>query len=181
MREPAHRFLARAAVVIGVALLSVAILSETALARSKRLRPPPDVDLDPDRAMSFGRLSKSPFDRSISHPISQSISPGLVMDPSVEPYASPIKPSRYEPQTGEIRGGLVDKRREMAQREEADRPTHAASPAGLYKPRRVKTAGGQYERPPTPLSPAGLRPLNPSVQPSDFQTHQQSSLSLLPQ
>jgi len=171
----------RATVVLALASLGIALSGTACLARSKRLKPPPDVDLDPDRAMSFGRLSKSPFDRSISRPLTQAISPVLVMDPSVDPFNSVVKPSRYEPQTGEIRGGLVDRFREMAHLEEQDRRVHPASPAGIYKAERQRTPAGLFVRPPTPQTNAGLYPLDANDPLHSFQSHNVSSLTLLPE
>jgi len=173
-----RRLLARAVLLTFLTTLGLSLSAVPSVAGSKKLRPPPDVDLDPDRAMSFGRLSKNPFDRSVSRPFNQAISPSLVMDPGVEPYSTVVKPSRYEPQTGEIRGGLVDKRREMAQREELDRPVQPASPGGFYKPKRPRTLGGQYVIPPTAQTAAGGR-VNPNQPPPDFQGRNLSDLTQL--
>jgi hypothetical protein len=170
-----RRLLVRAVSLTLVTALGLSLSSVPAIARSKKLRPPPDVDLDPDRAMSFGRLSKNPFDRSVTRPFNQAISPALVMDSGVDPYSAVVRPSRYEPQTGEIRGGLIDKRREMLQREELDRPVRPASPAGFYKPKRPRTLGGQYVTPPTAQSAAGVR-VNVNQPPPDFQSRTFSNL-----
>jgi hypothetical protein len=37
-------------------------------AGEKALKRPQEVDVDPDGSMSFGRLSKAPFDKSFNQP-----------------------------------------------------------------------------------------------------------------
>jgi len=101
----------------------VAILASPApaAAGSRRLQPPPDVDLDPERGMSFGRLPRTSFDQRVFSPLKQSLG-SRVMDSSIDPYNPAVRPSRYEPGTGKIRDSLTDKVREMRRTEEARRP-----------------------------------------------------------
>lgn len=146
--------------------LAVGVFVSPAMARSKKLRPPPDVDLDPDRGMSFGRLSKNPIDRSLRRRGS-ALLPSAVMDASHDPYSPLVKPSRYDPQTGEIRGGVSTKLQEMRRREEQGRPARPASPAGFYKTTKQFTPGGQLIRqstqPPGSRRSAGTTPPRPIV------------------
>lgn len=86
---------------------------------------PPDVDLDPDRGMTFGRLPKTSFDRRVFDPMKKSLT-SQAMDPSIDPYNPVIKSSRYEPGTGKIRDSLTDKVREMRRNEETARKNRAA-------------------------------------------------------
>jgi len=81
---------------------------------------PPDVDLDPDRGMSFGRLPKTSFDRRVFDPMKQSLG-SKAMDPAIDPYNPVVRPSRYEPSTGKIRDSLSDKVRDLRRNEEAAR------------------------------------------------------------
>lgn len=91
-----------------------------------RLKRPPDVDLDPDRGMTFGRLPKTSFDRRVFESTKQALG-SQVMDPSIDPYNSVVRSSRYEPGTGKIRDSLTDKVREIRRREEASRPSRSTS------------------------------------------------------
>ncbi|MEW6269073.1 MAG: hypothetical protein AB1689_07205 [Thermodesulfobacteriota bacterium] len=110
--------------VAAFAVASVA-LPATGLAGPRRLQPPPDVDLDPERGMSFGRLPRTSFDQRVFSPLKQSLG-SKAMDPAIDPYNPVVRPSRYEPGTGKIRDSLTDKVREMRRAEEARRP-HRAS------------------------------------------------------
>ena len=172
----------RAAMVVATALL-LALEARTASAGSStnKLKPPREVDLDPDRQMSFGRLSKAPFDKSLN----QSYLQGTMlptMDAEIEPYNWVVKPSRYDPQTGTIRGGIVEKAKEMRELEAEDRPVRPTSPAGIYRAEKVYTTGGEYVRPPTPLTLGGLKQTPMGAPPPDFQTldGSEQSLELLP-
>jgi hypothetical protein len=88
---------------------------------------PPDVDLDPDRGMSFGRLPKTSFDRRVFDPMKKSLT-SQAMDPDIDPYNPVVKPSRYEPGTGRIRDSYTDKVRELRRDEEARRKTRTTDP-----------------------------------------------------
>lgn len=83
---------------------------------------PPDVDLDPDRGMSFGRLPKTSFDRRVFDPMKKALT-SQAMDPAIDPYNPVVRPSRYEPGTGRIRDSYTDQVREMRRDEEARRKT----------------------------------------------------------
>jgi hypothetical protein len=111
-------------IVAANALLLLALvvtLPAASSAGSRRLQPPPDVDLDPDRSMSFGRLPRTSFDQRVFGPLKQSLG-SKAMDPAIDPYNPVVRPSRYEPGTGKIRDSLTDKVREMRRAEEARRP-----------------------------------------------------------
>ena len=88
---------------------------------------PPDVDLDPDRGMSFGRLPKTSFDRRVFDPMKKSLT-SQAMDPEIDPYNPVVKPSRYEPGTGRIRDSYTDKVRELRRDEEARRKMRTTEP-----------------------------------------------------
>jgi hypothetical protein len=109
--------------VAAMALATVCLAPVTALAGSSSL--PPDVDLDPDRGMTFGRLPKTSFDRRVFDPMKKSLT-SQAMDPAIDPYNPVIKSSRYEPGTGKIRDSLTDKVREMRRTEETARKNRAA-------------------------------------------------------
>jgi len=110
-----------------VAALAVATvcLAAPATARAGSSSLPPDVDLDPDRGMTFGRLPKTSFDRRVFDPMKKSLT-SQAMDPAIDPYNPVIKSSRYEPGTGKIRDSLTDKVREMRRNEETARKNRAA-------------------------------------------------------
>lgn len=116
MQSRSRRRLAALALVIAAIALPA-----TGFAGPRRLQPPPDVDLDPDRGMTFGRLPRTSFDHRVFGPLKQSLG-SKAMDPSIDPYNPVVKPNRYEPGTGKIRGSLTDKVREMRRAEEARRP-----------------------------------------------------------
>jgi hypothetical protein len=109
---------ARRGLFLVLQLAMVIALPCASLAGSRKL--PPDVDLDPDRGMSFGRLPKTAFDRRVFDPMKKSLG-SRVMDPAVDPYNPVVRPSRYEPGTGRIRDSLTDKLRDMRHDEEVAR------------------------------------------------------------
>lgn len=127
-----------------LALAALVVSPAVAGAQSRSL--PPDVDLDPDRGMSFSRLPKTSFDRRVFDPMKQSLT-SRAMDPSIDPYNPVVKPSRYEPGSGKIRDSLTDKMRDIKRFEEASRKSRAeaarrnspeaktASAAGIVKQR----------------------------------------------
>jgi hypothetical protein len=93
---------------IGFALAVLSLTGPSAgWARSKRLRPPPDVTLHPDRGMTFSRFGKTSHDQRVFKSLNQGTRLP-VMDPSIDPYNLNLKSSVYEPQTGQIRGSLND-------------------------------------------------------------------------
>jgi hypothetical protein len=171
---------ARSSIVLAALALLALGLPRPAGAADK-LKPPQEVDVDPDRLMSFGRLSKAPFDKSINQPYLQATNLPT-MDQDVEPYNTVVKPSRYDPQTGTIRGGIVEKEKEMRDLQARDRPVRPTSPAGIYRAEKVFTSAGDYVRPPTPLTLGGLKQIPSSNPLPDFQRLEGSeqSMELLP-
>ena len=97
---------------------------------------PPDVDLDPDRGMSFGRLPRTSFDRRVFDPMKKALT-SQAMDPAIDPYNSVVRPSRYEPATGRIRDSYTDQVREMRRDEEARRKTRTEPSANKTAPTYV--------------------------------------------
>ena len=81
---------------------------------------PPDVDLDPDRGMTFGRLGRTRLQGEVFEPTKDSLR-SRVMDPSIDPYNSMLQADRYDPSTGKIQGGLTDTLRAMRRRQDAAR------------------------------------------------------------
>ena len=109
-------------------LLALAtILLAPGVARAGSGSLPPDVDLDPDRGMSFGRLPKTSFDRRVFDPMKKALT-SQAMDPAIDPYNPVVRPSRYEPATGRIRDSYTDQVREMRRDEEARRKTRTTEP-----------------------------------------------------
>jgi len=106
-----------------LALLIAVAATSPAYAGSGSL--PPDVDLDPDRGMTFGRLPKTSFDRRVFDPMKRSLA-SQAMDPSIDPYNPVVRSSRYEPGTGKIRDSLTDKVRDLRRNEETARKNRAA-------------------------------------------------------
>lgn len=130
-----------------LALATLLLIPAVARAGSGSL--PPDVDLDPDRGMSFGRLPKTSFDRRVFDPMKKALT-SQAMDPAIDPYNPVVRPSRYEPATGRIRDSYTDKVREIRREEEARRKTRPtdsdeAKTAPLYvspfKPIKPSRAG----------------------------------------
>lgn len=103
-------------------LALVTMLLAPGVARAGSGSLPPDVDLDPDRGMSFGRLPKTSFDRRVFDPMKKALT-SQAMDPTIDPYNPVVRPSRYEPGTGRIRDSYTDQVREMRRDEEARRKT----------------------------------------------------------
>lgn len=121
-----------------LALAALLLVPRLAIAGSSSL--PPDVDLDPDRGMSFGRLPKTSFDRRVFDSTKKSLT-SQAMDPTIDPYNPVVRPSRYEPGTGKIRDSYTDKLREIRRHEEAARKARArksddatTAAARAYKP-----------------------------------------------
>ena len=119
---------ARATMAALAMLAALAVASSSAVAGG-RSSLPPDVDLDPDRGMSFGRLPKTSFDRRVFDPMKKSLT-SQAMDPSIDPYNPVVRPSRYEPGTGKIRDSYTDKLREIRRREEQSRKARATLARG---------------------------------------------------
>ena len=120
MSHRSVRRVAREALGVALCAACIAVAAGDALAGSRRLTPPPDVELDPDRWMTFGRLPKTSFDRRVFDPMTQALG-SRVMDPSVDPYNPVMRPNRYEPGTGKIRDSLTDKVRQIRRAQEARR------------------------------------------------------------
>jgi len=110
-------------IVCLVVTAALVVVSASAYAGSSSL--PPDVDLDPDRGMTFGRLPKTSFDRRVFDPMKRALT-SQAMDPAIDPYNSTVKASRYEPGTGKIRDSLTDKVRDLRRDEETARKNRAA-------------------------------------------------------
>ncbi|MBM4242315.1 MAG: hypothetical protein FJ148_00645 [Deltaproteobacteria bacterium] len=122
-----------------LALVALLIAPRAAVAGSGSL--PPDVDLDPDRGMSFGRLPKTSFDRRASDPLKNALD-SRAMDPSIDPWNPVVRPSRYEPGTGKIRDSYSDKVRELRRDNEARRNTRLVQ-------REDEKSARKSARPPT--------------------------------
>jgi hypothetical protein len=118
--------------VSGFARALVMVALGASFASAGNLQPPPDVDLDPDRGMTFGRMPKTSLPGQIYGPTKQALRKRY-MDPSVDPYMEMQSSGRYEPATGRISGSLTDARRTIKRREEASRSRKErdASPAGV--------------------------------------------------
>ena len=82
---------------------------------------PPDVDLDPERGMTFGRLGKTRLPNQITAPFKQGTRSAGSRDPAIDPYNLVPDGGRYDPSSGKIRGGLSDKVRQMRRREDLAR------------------------------------------------------------
>jgi hypothetical protein len=102
----------------GGVLAAVLVSSSSAWAGGSGL--PPDVDLDPDRGMTFGRLGRTRLQGEVFEPTKDSLR-SRVMDPSIDPFNSMLQSDRYEPSTGKIQGGLSDTLRDMRKRQETSR------------------------------------------------------------
>lgn len=109
-----------------LALYVVALLATPAVALAGgRRHLPPDVDLDPDRSMPFDRYPKTAFDHRQLDTMKKALA-SHVMDPAVDPYTSIIKPSKYEPYTGQIRNSITDALREMRHNQDLARKFSAS-------------------------------------------------------
>jgi len=96
-----------------LALYVVALLAMPAVALAGgRRHLPPDVDLDPDRGMPFDRYPKTAFDHRQLDTMKKALA-SKVMDPAIDPYTTIVKPSKYEPYTGQIRNSMTDALRDM--------------------------------------------------------------------
>ncbi len=130
-----------------LATLAIALLPAPAQARSKRLRPPPNVLLHPDRGMTFGRLSKIEHDQRAFKPLNQGTRLPKI-DPAIDPYQPAVRPNVYDPQTGVIRGSLSDALRAVRRGEdltkrsrEASRGATAVRSANAKPPQQEASAG----------------------------------------
>ena len=104
--------------IVALQLATLLAIPSAVLAGQRHL--PPDVDLDPDRGMPFGRLPKTSFDRRTFDAMKKVLN-SRVMDPTVEPYNSVVRPSRYDPGTGRIRDSITDALRDMRHNEDLAR------------------------------------------------------------
>jgi len=110
-----------------LALYVVALLALPAVALAGgRRHLPPDVDLDPDRSMPFDRLPKTAFDHRQLDTMKRALA-SHVMDPAIDPYTTIIKPSKYEPYTGQIRNSVTDALREMRHNQDLARKFGASA------------------------------------------------------
>ncbi|HZR84840.1 MAG TPA: hypothetical protein VFD92_27340 [Candidatus Binatia bacterium] len=98
------------------------------MAGKRRLRPPPDVTLHPDRGMPFGRFSKTTHDQRVFKPLNQGTRLP-VMDPAIDPYNLGTRGGVYDPQTGQIRGSLVDTATDLRRAQEGIRRAEQAEAA----------------------------------------------------
>lgn len=131
-------------------LVAIAFVAGATPARAGSSSLPPDVDLDPDRGMTFGRLPKTSFDRRVFEPMKRSLT-SQAMDPSIDPYNPIVRSSRYEPGTGKIRDSLTDKVRELRRSEEAARKNRASlarreNESSLRKPRQQSRSLSQARK-----------------------------------
>ena len=134
-------------------LLVLLSLATPALARSNRLRPPPDVDLDPDRGMTFGRMSKITHDQKAFRSFNQATRPG-VLDPAIDPY-SPLSKNQYDPDTGLVHGSLNDAAKAMRQNEDTSRREETALARELAPQKNAITL--------KPVTPWPARPRSTSL------------------
>jgi hypothetical protein len=114
--------LRRSIELLGLAIavaLSVGLVPTPAYAKPARLRPPPDVDLDPDRGMTFGRMSKITHDQKAFKSFNQATRPG-VLDPTIDPY-TPLVKNQYDPDNGIVHGSLNDAAKLLRQLEDVER------------------------------------------------------------
>jgi hypothetical protein len=142
MRDETKRWLTRGAIGLALCGAVLGAIADGAVAGSRRLQPPPDVDLDPDRWMTFGRLPKTSFDRRVFDPMNQALG-SRVMDTTIDPYSPVMKPNRYEPGTGRIRDSLTDKVREIRRAQEARRTRREEAARQTYGKRLPITRSGQ--------------------------------------
>lgn len=108
--------------IAGAAAALVVGLTAVAWAGGSSL--PPDVDLDPDRGMTFGRIGKTRLVGEVFAPFKHAMR-SRVMDPSIDPYAPAAAAGRYDPATGKIQGGLSDTVKAMRRRQEAARSSRS--------------------------------------------------------
>jgi hypothetical protein len=101
-------------------VLTIGLASTAVFAESSKLKRPPDVDLDPERGMTFGRIPKTSFDGRMYGPLKQGLR-SRTMDSTIDPYNSVLQTDRYEPHTGKIRNSLTDTVRSMRRNEELRR------------------------------------------------------------
>lgn len=128
------------AVALVVAATAIAAWPPCAEARSKRLRPPPDVTVDRDRGMTFRRLSKTTHDQRLFKPLNQATRLPR-MDSAIDPYDIVSHSGTYEPQTGVIRGSLSDKMRDLRRVQDASRrpgALRAEQPRKMADPSRAR-------------------------------------------
>lgn len=112
-RRPSLRALA-----LGLVVAAVLTAPTGALARDKRLRPPPDVLLHPDRGMPFSRFAKTTHDQRSFKPFNQGTRLP-VMDASIDPYNLGAKPSYYDVRSGLVRNSITDNLHDMKRNEQA--------------------------------------------------------------
>jgi hypothetical protein len=105
--------------VVG-ALAVATFMTTSAFAGGRRLRPPPDVTLHPDRGMTFSRFSKTSHDQRVFKAMNQATRLP-VMDPAVDPYNLGLRSNVYDPQSGQIRGSLSDAYQSIRRAQEASR------------------------------------------------------------
>lgn len=120
---------------------TVALVYSPALAKTKRLQPPPNVNLRQDRGMTFTRFPKIEQDQRVFKPINQATRlPGI--DPKIEPYNLPLGSDTYHPHTGVVRGGLVDANRDVRRSQDALRRRRQEQRRALGKPARALAEAG---------------------------------------
>jgi hypothetical protein len=126
---------------VALAMFAAATIASSTAFAGGRSSLPPDVDLDPDRGMSFGRLPKTSFDRRVFDPMKKALT-SQAMDPAIDPYNPVVRSSRYEPGTGKIRDSYTDKLREIRRREEQARKSRAAVARRETRDGRVSSYAG---------------------------------------
>ena len=117
-----RRGLRRSIELLGLAIavaLCLGLAPTPGYAKPARLRPPPDVDLDPDRGMTFGRMSKITHDQKAFKSFNQATRPG-VLDQSIDPY-TPLTKNQYDPDNGIVHGSLNDSAKLLRQLEDVER------------------------------------------------------------
>jgi hypothetical protein len=148
----------RRGILVASMLLALLAAPSSGLAGGSRSLPP-DVDLDPDRGMSFGRLPKTSFDRRVFDPMKRSLG-SQAMDPSIDPYNPVARPSRYEPATGKIRDSLSDKLRDLRRNEEAARKARSEESRRSADAKQTSSSGSTKRR--KSVSDSSSRPITPA-------------------
>jgi hypothetical protein len=137
---------------LAIAVVScIGLVPTASYAKPARLRPPPDVDLDPDRMMTFGRMSKITHDQKAFKPFNQAMRPGIV-DTTIDPYTPTVR-NQYDPDNGIVHGSLNDAAKLLRQIDDVNR--HADTQLAHELAPQKSTI---YLRPEVPFPPRPKKP-----------------------